>query len=143
MLLVTTTITVLISRRGLILSHQSFQKYRLHNRRPSPSIHSNNNPQAPQFVVVGGIWVPPPEYAAMAATTGSGEASGGANSNGIYAPIPTLPPPFHDPSASLKQKQRHKQLHSDDRGSNSGGGGHSNSHSTSSSTDTATTSPNY
>lgn len=118
------------------------QKYRLHNRRPSPSIHSNNNPQAPQFVVVGGIWVPPPEYTPMAATTGSGEASGGANSNGIYAPIPTLPPPFQDPSASLKQ-QKHKQLHSDDRGSNSGGGLHSNSQSTSSSTDTATTSPNY
>ncbi|KAL3510854.1 hypothetical protein ACH5RR_030255 [Cinchona calisaya] len=101
------------------------QKYRLHNRRPSHSIHSNNNPPAPQFVVVGGIWVPPPEYAALAVTTGSGEASGGANSNGIYAPIPTLPPPFQN------------------RGSQSGGGVHSNSPSTSSSADTATTSPKY
>ncbi|KAL7240483.1 hypothetical protein ACSBR2_006183 [Camellia fascicularis] len=36
------------------------QKYRLHTR--TPSIHNNNNfPQTPQFVVLGGIWVPPPE----------------------------------------------------------------------------------
>ncbi|KAL3501663.1 hypothetical protein ACH5RR_036112 [Cinchona calisaya] len=123
------------------------QKYRLHNRRPASSIHSiNNNPQAPQFVVVGGIWVPPPDqYAGMAAINGSGEV---ANSNGIYAPIPTLPPPFHqDPSsASLKQRQKHnKQFHSDDDHHHSSGGGgvSSNSPSTSSSTDTTTTSPAY
>ncbi|GMP58795.1 hypothetical protein CsSME_00022340 [Camellia sinensis var. sinensis] len=37
------------------------QKYRLHTR--TPSIHNNNNfPQTPQFVVLGGFWVPPPEY---------------------------------------------------------------------------------
>ncbi|CAL5396537.1 unnamed protein product [Camellia sinensis] len=37
------------------------QKYRLHTR--TPSIHDNNNfPQTPQFVVLGGFWVPPPEY---------------------------------------------------------------------------------
>lgn len=50
------------------------QKYRLHTRRPSPTVHNNANPQAPQFVVVGGIWVPPPEYATMA-TTASGKNS--------------------------------------------------------------------
>ncbi|XWS34006.1 hypothetical protein CRYUN_Cryun21dG0002400 [Craigia yunnanensis] len=39
------------------------QKYRLHTRRPIPTVHNNANPLAPQFVVVGGIWVPPLEYA--------------------------------------------------------------------------------
>lgn len=41
------------------------QKYRLHTRRPNPSFHSPAS-NAPQLVVLGGIWVPP-EYAAHAA----------------------------------------------------------------------------
>ncbi|CAK9176219.1 unnamed protein product [Ilex paraguariensis] len=114
------------------------QKYRLHTRRPNHSIQSNNNTQPPQFVVVGGIWVPPAEYAAMAT---SGEASGAATSNGIYAPIAALPPPFQGASTSLNQRQQHKQQHSDDRGSHSEGGVHSNSTATSSSTHTTTASP--
>ncbi|KAK4376488.1 hypothetical protein RND71_002784 [Anisodus tanguticus] len=129
------------------------QKYRLHTRRPSPSsIHNNNNhQQPPQFVVVGGIWVPPPEYAAMAAaaSTGSGKASGVANSNGIYAPIANLPKgPLHDHASggTLKQFRQHtnKSSCSEERGSHShsdGGGVHSNSPATSSSTRTTTASP--
>ncbi|KAL8035228.1 hypothetical protein ABFX02_12G083600 [Erythranthe guttata] len=85
------------------------QKYRLHTRRPSTTIH-NNNTQAPQFVVVGGIWMQP-EYAGMATTATSVEESGGggggaAASKGIYAPVAAAaaPPPFreakHKPSSS-------------------------------------------
>ncbi|KAA8529199.1 hypothetical protein F0562_034002 [Nyssa sinensis] len=119
------------------------QKYRLHTRRPSPSIH--NNPQAPQFVLVGGIWVPPPEYTAVAATTTTGEAAGAASPNGIYAPIAAPPPRPHHPQASATETQRQqhkqsKQLHSDERGSHSEGGAHSNSPATSSSTHTTTAS---
>ncbi|KAK4357574.1 hypothetical protein RND71_023184 [Anisodus tanguticus] len=128
------------------------QKYRLHTRRPSPSsIHNNRQPT--QFVVVGGIWVPPPEYAAMAAAapTGSGEASGVANSNGIYAPIASLPKgPLHDHASggTLKQLRQHnnKLSRSEERGSHNhsdGGGVHSNSPATSSSTHTTTASPAY
>ncbi|KAE8666086.1 Myb-like transcription factor family protein, putative isoform 2 [Hibiscus syriacus] len=62
------------------------QKYRLHTRRPSPSVQHNANPQAPQFVVVGGIWVPPPEY-----LTTSTKTSTIAPTSGIYAPVATLP----------------------------------------------------
>ncbi|CAN4124765.1 unnamed protein product [Withania somnifera] len=131
------------------------QKYRLHTRRPSPSsIHNTNNQQQPQFVVVGGIWVPPPEYAAMAAAApaASGEASGVANSNGIYAPVATHPKgPLHDHSSrgilkqlrqnpnksSCSSKRDHNHSHSN------GGGVHSNSPATSSSTHTTTASPAY
>ncbi|KAK6157700.1 hypothetical protein DH2020_011948 [Rehmannia glutinosa] len=92
------------------------QKYRLHTRRPSPSIHNNNNnTQTPQFVVVGGIWVQP-DYSTMAPTTKSEAAPGGAASKGIYAPVASLPPP---PSASPKQRQHKPLSNSDDRGSDS------------------------
>ncbi|KAL7132536.1 hypothetical protein ABFS83_12G080700 [Erythranthe nasuta] len=84
------------------------QKYRLHTRRPSTTIH-NNNTQAPQFVVVGGIWMQP-EYAGMATTATSVEESGGgggaAASKEIYAPVAAAAPrpPFreakHKPSSS-------------------------------------------
>ncbi|GMH15216.1 hypothetical protein Nepgr_017057 [Nepenthes gracilis] len=54
------------------------QKFRLHARRPTPAAQRNPNLQAPQFVVVGGIWVPPPpdiasvaEATPVAATTSS------------------------------------------------------------------------
>ncbi|CAA2980309.1 transcription factor HHO3-like [Olea europaea subsp. europaea] len=118
------------------------QKFRLHTRRPSSSIHSHHHhPQAPQFVVVGGIWVPPSEYAAMAATTTSRETPVVATtSNGIYAPIPALPPPFQETLTSPKQRQQHNQLNSDDQGSHSDGRVHSHSSATSSSTHTTTAS---
>ncbi|CAI9779259.1 unnamed protein product [Fraxinus pennsylvanica] len=119
------------------------QKYRLHTRR-SPS-HSNNNQQSPQFVVVGGIWVPPSEYAAMATTTASGEASAvSATSNRIYAPIATLPSPFPGTSTSPKQRHQHKQVRYNDLGSHREGGDiHSHSPIASSSVDTTNTSSTH
>ncbi|KDP29370.1 hypothetical protein JCGZ_18291 [Jatropha curcas] len=119
------------------------QKYRLHTRRPSPTIHNNNNPQAPQFVVVGGIWVPPADYATVAAgtTTTSGETATIAAANGLYAPVASRPPA----SSHLVQKLEHTQ--SEGRDSRSEGspvhsrGGRSNSPATSSSTHTTTNSP--
>ncbi|XP_057850324.2 transcription factor HHO1 [Cryptomeria japonica] len=55
------------------------QKYRLHTRRPSPP--QSTNAQAPQLVVLGGIWVPP-EYAAHAsAATQQGQSH--------YSPLST------------------------------------------------------
>ncbi|XP_068327412.1 transcription factor HHO3-like [Pyrus communis] len=111
------------------------QKYRLHTRRPTPTMHGNSNSSAPapQFVVVGGIWVPPQEYAAMAATTASGEAA-----NGIYAPLASTPPAVTQVSPPI-QRPRPKQpkpFHSDEGVSHSEGRGHSNSTATSSSTHT-------
>ncbi|CAK7326527.1 unnamed protein product [Dovyalis caffra] len=86
------------------------QKYRLHTRRPSSTIHNNSNQQAPQFVVVGGIWVPPPEYAAVAVTTASGETSTISPANGIHAPIaappPAVPNPQHTQSEHLQLEGR-------------------------------------
>ncbi|XP_073131504.1 transcription factor HHO2-like [Henckelia pumila] len=123
------------------------QKYRLHTRsRPSPSVQNNNinSQQTPQVVVVGGIWVPVSEYATMATTTTSGDASGVAAPSGrIYAPIASVPQPFREAPASAYPQQR--QLHSDDGGSLSGEGGVDGSHSpaTSSSTHTTTASPSY
>ncbi|WCJ26125.1 myb-like transcription factor family protein [Euphorbia peplus] len=59
------------------------QKYRLHTRRPASTVHNNhNNTQAPQFVVVGGIWVPPPDYAA---------STGEKPANTLYAPVAAPP----------------------------------------------------
>ncbi|XP_073049080.1 transcription factor HHO3 [Primulina eburnea] len=80
------------------------QKYRLHMRRPGPTMQNNLHSQAPQFVVVGGIWVPP-EYAAA-----SGDAT---TANGIYAPIASVPQPFQGTSThSPKQSEGGSQLHS-------------------------------
>ncbi|XP_009336613.1 transcription factor HHO3 [Pyrus x bretschneideri] len=110
------------------------QKYRLHTRRPTPTMRSNNNAaHAPQFVVVGGIWVPPQDYAAVAATTASGEAA----NNGIYAPVASTPAvtQVSPPVQRLRLKQP-EPSHSDERVSHSEGRGHSNSTATSSSTHT-------
>ncbi|GFP96622.1 transcription factor pcl1 [Phtheirospermum japonicum] len=111
------------------------QKYRLHTRRPSPSNQNTTNAQAPQFVVVtGGLWMPP-EYTATMATTAA--TSGDAASNGIYAPVASLPPPFRETSASPKKTQ-HKTLNFNDRDSHSERGVRSISPATSSSTHTMT-----
>ncbi|KAK6242843.1 SANT/Myb domain - like 10 [Theobroma cacao] len=115
------------------------QKYRLHTRRPSPTVHNNANAQAPQFVVVGGIWVPPPEYAPMAATTASGETASVTPTNGIYTPVAAPLPKLPRPSGAIVQRPQRSQ--SEERGSHSEGRVHSNSPSTSSSTHTTTDSP--
>ncbi|GLT91762.1 hypothetical protein SLE2022_096350 [Rubroshorea leprosula] len=94
------------------------QKYRLHTRRPTPTVHNNGNPQ-PQFVVVGGIWMPPPEYAAMATTTASGETASVTPTSGIFtpvaAPIPTVPQP------AGKLVKRPQPTQSEEKGSGSEG----------------------
>ncbi|KAL3654377.1 transcription factor [Castilleja foliolosa] len=97
------------------------QKYRLHTRRSNTSsTHNNNNTQTHQFVVVGGIWIPP-EYATSTATTKSVEVPGGAASNGIYAPVASLPPHFQETSSSPKQRPNHSdQSHSPANSSASG-----------------------
>ncbi|KAG5532502.1 hypothetical protein RHGRI_026951 [Rhododendron griersonianum] len=99
------------------------QKYRLHTRRPTPSMHNDNNPQQPQFVVVGGIWVPPPEYAAVATATPtpllSREESSVAAPKSIYAPIAAPPPPAPQTAKSRTPRQQCKQLDSDQRASRS------------------------
>lgn len=117
------------------------QKYRLHTRRPTPTIHSNNNKaQAPQFVVVGGIWVPPQDYnaAVAAANTASGEAvrAAAAAANGIYAPVASTPSTVTQVSPTAMHRPRPKKpepsSHSEERASHSGEGrGHSNSTATS------------
>ncbi|KAH7569867.1 hypothetical protein JRO89_XS05G0010200 [Xanthoceras sorbifolium] len=116
------------------------QKYRLHTRRPSQSIHNNTNPQAPQFVVVGGIWVPPPEYAAVTSKS-SGEATSMARGNGIYAPMAAPPPTVPQSPVALMQRSQSEHLQSEEGGNHSEGGMHSSSPATSSSTHTTTTSP--
>lgn len=124
----------------------SLQKYRLHTRRPSPSIHSNN-PQAPPFVVVGGIWVPPPEYSALtvATTKAAGEAALvlSPHNGVVYAPRATVPSALQEATGSFKHSQQSKEFDSSERGSHSDGSGHSNSPATSSSTHTTTASPAF
>lgn len=111
------------------------QKYRLHTRRPSSAVPNNVNQQAPQFVVVGGIWVPP-EYAA----TTAGDTTTVTPPGGIYAPIATVaaPPSVHQTMTHRQQQKQSSQSHCEERGSHSEGGVHSNSPATSSSTHTTT-----
>ncbi|XP_020270288.1 myb family transcription factor EFM-like [Asparagus officinalis] len=61
------------------------QKYRLHIKRPTtPTVHnnSNSNAQQPQIVLVGSLWMPPPNYTTEAESTPSNE---------IYTPVASLP----------------------------------------------------
>ncbi|XP_010263063.1 PREDICTED: myb family transcription factor EFM-like isoform X2 [Nelumbo nucifera] len=79
------------------------QKYRLHTRRPSPAVQNNGSPQPPQFVVVGGIWVPPHDYAAATETKGELNGVSGVTAHPtIYAPItaPSVP--------TVRSEQRQK-----------------------------------
>ncbi|KAG0463906.1 hypothetical protein HPP92_019527 [Vanilla planifolia] len=71
------------------------QKYRLHTRRPSATVPSSNHQNQAGLVVVGGVWVPSPEYtiAAAAAATAAAQSSegGGAALNGICSTVASLP----------------------------------------------------
>uniref|UniRef100_A0A0D9VFE9 HTH myb-type domain-containing protein n=1 Tax=Leersia perrieri TaxID=77586 RepID=A0A0D9VFE9_9ORYZ len=126
------------------------QKYRLHTRRPSSTGHSSAGagagaavvaPPAPQFVVVGSIWVPPPEYAAAAAAqhaAAAADASGSANP--VYAPVAMLPPGLQPHSHRKQQQQQGQRSHvSEGRRSGDAGDGSSSSPAVSSSS-TQTTS---
>ncbi|CAI0552551.1 unnamed protein product [Linum tenue] len=118
------------------------QKYRLHTRRPSHGVQNTSNQPGPQFVVVGGIWVPPSAEYAAAATTAVGETANipaaAGQGGSIYAPVATTV------GAQKQQASSTEQLQSEGRGSSrSEGGGphHPCSPSTCSSTRTATSSP--
>ncbi|XP_068639123.1 transcription factor NIGT1-like [Aristolochia californica] len=123
------------------------QKYRLHTRRPSPTAQATN-PPPPQFVVVGGIWVPPPEYTAAVA---AGQPSEGTSrpASEIYAPVATFP---QSPKSQQKQKKTQQSpsgpLNSERRGNRErhsigDDSGQSHSPATSSSSHTTTTSHAY
>ncbi|XP_073147675.1 transcription factor HHO3-like [Henckelia pumila] len=121
------------------------QKYRLHIRKPNPSCQSTtiNSPQTPQYVVVGGMWLSP-EYAKMATTTASEEASGGATSIGVYTPIASLSLPFRETSASPKERHHTRALDFNDEDRLGESLVQSHSPATSSSTGTTSTvSPEY
>ncbi|KAG6579203.1 Transcription factor HHO3, partial [Cucurbita argyrosperma subsp. sororia] len=85
---------------GEVKSH--LQKYRLHTKCPTSTIHNNETVQPPQFLVVGGIWVPASDYA----TTSSREAVSAATANGIYAPVVAAAAPQPLPSTVQKPKPR-------------------------------------
>lgn len=78
------------------------QKYRLHSRRPTQSVH-NNPPRGPQFLVVGGIWMPPPppEYAVA-----TGETARIAPSSRIFAPVAAAPVPTGKRPRPLDSEKR-------------------------------------
>ncbi|URE22212.1 MYB family transcription factor [Musa troglodytarum] len=79
------------------------QKYRLHTRRLTPMVQSSSSstssPPATQFVLVGGILVSPPDYAA--ATPGNGAC---APPDSIYAPVALIPS-----GLKLRNQQPHQQ----------------------------------
>lgn len=112
----------------------------MHNRRPSATLHNNSNAQTPQFVVVGGLWVSPPDYATIATTTTTAaEASNVGRATGVYAPVAQPPHKITREAGSVIQKQQTKHSessHSDERASttHSEREVHSNSTATSSST---------
>ncbi|CAJ1975438.1 unnamed protein product [Sphenostylis stenocarpa] len=69
------------------------QKYRLHTRRPTPSLQPGAQP--PQLVFLGGFWVPP-EYAPAAAHSGSPT---------LFSPHATshVPPPHYCAATPVSQ----------------------------------------
>ncbi|RWW90403.1 hypothetical protein BHE74_00000486 [Ensete ventricosum] len=88
------------------------QKYRLHGRRRSPAVECSSNGSlavSPQFVLVGGIVVPSPEYntAAAAPVAAVAQLGNGARalSNGIYAPVVS-----HPSELRYQQKQPQRSI---------------------------------
>lgn len=129
-------IRVLMKVEGLtndeVKSH--LQKYRLHTRRSNPTIQSTTTTttQMPQFMVVGGIWVPP-DYATATMASG-GEATTVATiststCNGIYAPIASHPPVFCN-SVSVKPGQQKSSISSNGIRSHSPEASSSSTHTT-------------
>ncbi|XP_076953613.1 transcription factor HHO3-like [Bidens hawaiensis] len=106
------------------------QKYRLHTRRSSPPNH--NITQTPQFVVVGGLWMPPPEYNATMTANSTPTSDDTNNSKGVYVPVASHPPSKVDAFMSLNKTNS---------GEKDCGHSNNNSPSISSSTHTTTASP--
>ncbi|KAJ8493566.1 hypothetical protein OPV22_015287 [Ensete ventricosum] len=131
-----------------IKSH--LQKYRLHTRRPSPAVQSSSSSHlAAQFVLL----VPPPDYAAAAAVAAAAQQPGNgacAPTNGIYAPVASLPSDPMFQRQLLQTKKRYQRSCSGGRGggeeSSMGGDGddaatNTESLATSASSQTTTASP--
>ncbi|CAL9115785.1 transcription factor NIGT1-like [Musa acuminata AAA Group] len=123
-----------------IKSH--LQKYRLHTRRPSPAVQSSSHP-APQFVLL----VPPPDYAAAAAVAAAAQPGNGAcaPTNGIYAPVASLPsdPRFQQQLQTKKQYQRSCSGGEDSTGGDDDDATNTESLATSASSQTTTASPPF
>ncbi|KAJ3692361.1 hypothetical protein LUZ60_012711 [Juncus effusus] len=117
------------------------QKYRLHTRRPN-SVQSNNtnnnNPQSgPQFVVVGGIWVPPSDYPSTI-TTGTTTTTVPSSGEKIIRPSK-----IYTPVASVPHKQNYDNNRLTEAGNNNDNKSAFASPSTSSSSQTTTASPQF
>uniref|UniRef100_A0A7N0V924 HTH myb-type domain-containing protein n=1 Tax=Kalanchoe fedtschenkoi TaxID=63787 RepID=A0A7N0V924_KALFE len=97
------------------------QKYRLHTRRPTPPPSRNNacNGQAPQFVVLGGIWVPQSDYTTMAvAAEREAKVARGVPRTGVYTPMAAPPAQPHHPWQQIQfnQKPQTKSKNSEGNG---------------------------
>lgn len=117
----------------------------MHTRRPSSAIHNNSNAAQTQFVVMGGVWVSPPDYAAIStttmATTAQVEPSNVGSATGIYTPVAgKITQGVRPIIIQRQQKKQSESSHSDERVSHSERGVHFNSPDTSSSTHVTSTS---
>ena len=114
-------------------------------------MHNNANPQTAPFVLVGNIFVQPPEYAAAvtSTSTAASEVTTVTVPGGIYAPVAAHPPTVAHKPTPLISKPQFKQLehsehsHPEERTNHSEGAVHSNSPASSSSTHTTTNFPGY
>ncbi|XP_020577984.1 myb family transcription factor EFM-like [Phalaenopsis equestris] len=90
------------------------QKYRLHMRRPVVTVRSSNSNSTlnqPQFILVGGIWVPPQEFAIKSAAGTTQPADGGSAAlNGLYSPVASLPVEFGLEEERPNKKQQTNKL---------------------------------
>ena len=112
-----------------------FQKYRLHSRRPSTAMSPGGAGSAPphQVVFLGGLWVPPREYA----TPRPPVAAEGIGGPTIYAPVASLPIVTHkQEQEKLSQRTHSGPMPNVEDKSTQGGNTQSNSPATSSSSHT-------
>ncbi|KAI3908506.1 hypothetical protein MKX01_009308 [Papaver californicum] len=128
------------------------QKYRIHMRGGVPNSAATHNPQhqpPPQFVVVGGIWVPPPappEYATAMAEATKEAGTNRMNTSDMYVAL-SAPSSQQGATAAtascLQQQQQHQSptgsLHSEGRSKRGGRSSVDDVHSSSPSYSTETT----
>ncbi|KAI3925623.1 hypothetical protein MKW98_001477 [Papaver atlanticum] len=122
------------------------QKYRIHTRGGVPNSAATHNSQhqpPPQFVVVGGIWVPPPAPPGYATTmAGATEAAGTKrmNTNDMYVTLSAQ-------QVAGSQQQQHQSptgsLHSEGRSKRGDHSSVDDVHSSSPSSSTETTTTTY